>query len=205
MALYSVAHLKILMEAIRTIRERSYKQLNIDYIPECPDWNPRIQKVMDEEMNLCILHLQAICRMCNRIEEIYQIIMLVQAMNALALFCTSLFLLSSVPLLSSSFLVELIYWCGLIWQFLQYCWYGDRLTTTSLQVSDAFYEADWLHASKSFKHKMLFSMCRLRRPIILTAGKFMYLKLSTFVAILKASYSFYALLKNSSGGPTRLM
>ncbi|XP_072386240.1 odorant receptor 33a-like isoform X2 [Diabrotica undecimpunctata] len=60
------------------------------------------------------------------------------------------------------------------------------------------WQCDWLTADKEFKMSMILSMARAKRPLYLTAGKFAPLTLPTFVAIVKASYSFFAVIKNTS-------
>ncbi|XP_018319369.2 odorant receptor 7a [Agrilus planipennis] len=200
MTVYSGAHLKVLMEALRTIRVRSYRRMNVSYVPKLYDTDKGVHGIMDEEINICIVHLQTIFRMCETIEDTFNVIALLQILQSVTVLCAGLYVVSEVPITSGKFFAELAYLLAVTWQIFQYCWYGNKLTQMSLATSDALFEGDWLCASKSFKMKMVFSMCRLGKPVIFTGGKLTLLTLPTFVSIARFSYSIYAILKNGSGG-----
>lgn len=47
----------------------------------------------------------------------------------------------------------------------------------------ALWKSDWLEADKEYKMCMLMTITRMRRPLLLTVGKFAPLTLNTFVAV----------------------
>ncbi|CAH1969622.1 unnamed protein product [Acanthoscelides obtectus] len=61
------------------------------------------------------------------------------------------------------------------------------------------WQSNWIKTDKDFKRAMIFTMARSKRALYLTAGDFVPLTLSTFVAIIKASYSFYTVIKKTTG------
>ncbi|XP_026464609.1 odorant receptor 4-like, partial [Ctenocephalides felis] len=66
----------------------------------------------------------------------------------------------------------------------------------STQVSEAAYQCKWYITSTKFRASLRMMMMRSQKPIRITAGSFIDLTLQTYVAIVKASYSFFALIKN---------
>ncbi|XP_018326341.1 odorant receptor 59b-like [Agrilus planipennis] len=78
-----------------------------------------------------------------------------------------------------------------------FCYFGNRLTTTSMDVHYSIYENDWITASKSFKTSMLIIMLRLEKPLYLTIAGVSRVTLNTFVQIVKYGYSFLAVIRKS--------
>lgn len=84
------------------------------------------------------------------------------------------------------------------------------------EIPMSLWEGQWLSSSLEFRKCMIFTMLRMKRRLVLTVGEFAPLTLTTFVAvilaktgqvlptqlfvlqILKASYSFFAVLKNTN-------
>ncbi|XP_073959105.1 uncharacterized protein isoform X2 [Choristoneura fumiferana] len=71
------------------------------------------------------------------------------------------------------------------------------LLTTSEQVDQGVYESDWWQCGMRVRRCVLLLGGQLRRTILFTAGPFTTLTVSTFVTILKWSYSYYTLLSNN--------
>ncbi|XP_025832503.1 odorant receptor 2a-like [Agrilus planipennis] len=79
-----------------------------------------------------------------------------------------------------------------------FCYFGDRLTQEAESVKDALYFNEWIDLDKSFKKSMLLVMTRMSKPVSITMGKVTPVKLTTFIQIARAAYSFMALLQNSN-------
>ncbi|XP_047004703.1 odorant receptor Or2-like [Schistocerca americana] len=67
--------------------------------------------------------------------------------------------------------------------------------TFGLYVSRAAYSSGWVGASQRFTRALRIVMCRAQRPLQLTAGKLYPVNRLTFVSLINASYTFYALLR----------
>ncbi|KAJ8927429.1 hypothetical protein NQ314_020099 [Rhamnusium bicolor] len=72
------------------------------------------------------------------------------------------------------------------------------LVSTADKLSFYIWQCDWLTADNDFKKSMILTMARAKRPLYMTAGNFAPLTLPTFVSIIKGSYSFFAVIKNTS-------
>ncbi|XP_018330857.1 odorant receptor 4-like [Agrilus planipennis] len=192
---YSSAQLKVLQGAFKTIRPRSLQKLGLRDVPVMHD-SPVLAKEMDRQINNCIDHLQTIFWTIEELESIFSILTLIQVLISLIIFCTSLFLVTEVPLASGKFVVELNYMLAITWQIYQYCYFGNKVTLMGHELPFAVYDGDWYSSDKNFKKKMLISMQRMMKPVHFTIGKFTTLTLTTFVSIARGSYSFFTLLKN---------
>ncbi|XP_017783891.1 PREDICTED: odorant receptor 2a-like [Nicrophorus vespilloides] len=196
---YTSCQIKILQGAFRTIRPRILRKLELPDLPTLKN-SPEVEAEMMKEMNICIIML-FISRMCEKLETIFTYITLGQVLISLVVFCTCLYLTSSIPMNDGKFLVELIYLLAIEIQIYIYCYFGNKVTLRGEDISMSLYEGDWLQSSAPFKSSMMITMARMRRPIHLTIGKFTPLTISTFVTIGRASYSFFAVLKNQNQNP----
>ncbi|XP_018329843.1 odorant receptor 67c-like [Agrilus planipennis] len=79
-----------------------------------------------------------------------------------------------------------------------FCYFGDRLTQEAGKVRESLYFNKWLDLDKSFKKSMLIVMTRMSKPIIITMGSISPVQLTTFIQIVRAAYSFMALLRNNN-------
>ncbi|XP_030763199.1 odorant receptor 67a-like [Sitophilus oryzae] len=78
------------------------------------------------------------------------------------------------------------------------CLFSTKLTKKSENISTAAYTSDWLNGSTSFKKMLVLIILRSQKPMRFYAANFFELSLTTFVAILKASYSYFALMNKMS-------
>ncbi|XP_049839662.1 odorant receptor Or2-like [Schistocerca gregaria] len=75
-----------------------------------------------------------------------------------------------------------------------YCWAAHLIMEQSEAVSAAAYACSWIEASPRFKRTLRILMCRAQKPLVLTAGRLYQVHRSTFLSLVNASYSYYALL-----------
>ncbi|XP_028025340.1 odorant receptor 4-like [Bombyx mandarina] len=86
------------------------------------------------------------------------------------------------------------YLMALIAQLFLYCWHSNQVLYMSAEVDDAVYSSNWWSQGHRVRRSMLLLAGQLRRTVVFSAGPFTDLTVSTFVAILKGSYSYYTLL-----------
>ncbi|XP_049961550.1 odorant receptor 43a-like [Schistocerca serialis cubense] len=82
---------------------------------------------------------------------------------------------------------------------LLYCLGAHSVREQGESLSLAVYSCHWTEASTSFRRALLIVMSRAQRPYNLTAGGIYPIERSTFLSLLNAGYSYYALLKNFNG------
>ncbi|XP_017777958.1 PREDICTED: odorant receptor 4-like [Nicrophorus vespilloides] len=181
---FTSAHLQILQGAFRTIKIRCVNHRT-----------KNVRKDMEREMIKCVKHLQLIVGICDALENIFTYLILLQMVVSLVVFCTCLYLISTMPITSLG--NEIAYMLAIENQLAVYCYAGNKLTSRGEEIPFAIYESDWFGATKRYKNDMIMTMIRMGKPIYLTAGKFTVLTLSTFVTIGRGSYSLLAMLKNS--------
>ncbi|XP_030020708.1 odorant receptor 4 [Manduca sexta] len=86
------------------------------------------------------------------------------------------------------------YLMALIAQLFIYCWHSNEVLHMSSKVDEGVYASHWSAQNVRVRRSVVLLGGQLRRPIVFTAGPFTKLTISTFVAILKGSYSYYTLL-----------
>ncbi|XP_043480767.1 odorant receptor 33a-like isoform X2 [Leptopilina heterotoma] len=83
-------------------------------------------------------------------------------------------------------------------QIFIYCYFGQQITEKSTEIGTAAYFLNWNSLTIRTKKSLIILMMRTVQPIKLSAASIIVMSLETFMKILKASYSTYNLLKNSS-------
>uniref|UniRef100_A0A0K8TUS0 Odorant receptor n=1 Tax=Epiphyas postvittana TaxID=65032 RepID=A0A0K8TUS0_EPIPO len=82
-------------------------------------------------------------------------------------------------------------------QLLIFYWYGSQVTEESVLVSYGIFESNWVEMdAKLLKEVTLLQLATSKR-LVFRAGPFNEMSLTTFVAILRSSYSFYTLLNET--------
>nr|QJX74366.1 odorant receptor 89 [Ceracris kiangsu] len=76
-----------------------------------------------------------------------------------------------------------------------YCWTADVITEQGEALSSAAYSSGWVGSSAGFQRALSVVMARAHRPLVMTAGRLYPITTATFVALMKASYSYYTLLR----------
>ncbi|XP_011882828.1 PREDICTED: odorant receptor 49b-like [Vollenhovia emeryi] len=84
---------------------------------------------------------------------------------------------------------------SMLTQIFFYCWYGNELKIKSYQMIDDIFEMEWLTLDINIKKSLMIIMRRTIVPIQITCAYVMPMNLSSFMSILKTSYSMYNLLQ----------
>ncbi|XP_018364113.1 PREDICTED: odorant receptor Or2-like [Trachymyrmex cornetzi] len=94
----------------------------------------------------------------------------------------SLFLETSAYGDATTVLAFALYVSCVISTILGYCYIGECLITESTALREAFYNSDWYNNSPSTSKLINICIVRSEKPLMLTAGKFCVLSLSTFTS-----------------------
>lgn len=192
-------HFVNLRGAFLTVTERCTARLGLpeDYDVLHVEENPALQREIKLEMRRMTIHLQTMIDVCNTFEDVVNVLTLCQTLTSMFLIVSCLYMISEEPFMSPVFIAEAEYVGAGMIQLFVYCVFGNEMTESSGAVAGGIYESKWYYFSQGEKRTMLINMLRLQVPIQFTTGKFAVLTLSTFVSIVKGSYSYFTFLKQS--------
>ncbi|XP_014605632.1 PREDICTED: uncharacterized protein LOC106787618 [Polistes canadensis] len=80
-------------------------------------------------------------------------------------------------------------------QLFLYSYTGEYLSTLSQDICNVIYQFPWYECSPSTIKNVTFIIMRAHEPLRLTAGKFYTMNLENFKNILKASFSYFSVLR----------
>nr|XP_012142988.1 PREDICTED: odorant receptor 49b-like [Megachile rotundata] len=130
------------------------------------------------------------------VQEKFQIIMGIQLASSTLVVCFILYKLTNTPM-NSTYLQFVLYMACMMSQIYFYCWYGNELKLKSVEVVDAISEMDWMSLDNKSQKDLIHIMRRALNPIELSCAYIYTMDLSTFMSILKMSYSVYNLLQRT--------
>nr|XP_022912590.1 odorant receptor 4-like [Onthophagus taurus] len=195
-----LSHIKaqflILKNCLKTYFERGVYLMQKDGFEQIESNNHVLQKYVDICICDCIKHHHAIIELADGAEITFSLLMLIQFLGSLFLICFQLFQLSLYELGSFRFFSMICYLFLMLYQILIYCWHGNEVMLVSNEIIDAAFESDWINVSTSSQKSLLLMMMRAQRPIKMSAGKFTFLSLETFMAIVRGSGSYFMVLRN---------
>nr|ALM26205.1 odorant receptor 16 [Athetis dissimilis] len=145
----------------------------------------------------CIKHHQAIVTFTELVENAYHPYLLFQLVGSVGIICMSALMILVVDWRSMQFFSILTYLSVMISQLFVCCWCGHELTATSEDLHTVLYKCFWYEQDVKFKRELCFAMMRISRPLVLRAGHYIILSRQTFVAILRMSYSYFAVLNQT--------
>ncbi|XP_049862860.1 odorant receptor Or2-like [Schistocerca gregaria] len=122
------------------------------------------------------------------------IMVLIQLSFSMLNLCMALYQQTKIPDLSSA-LKYILYLPFPTMKIFFYCWAAHNVKEQGEEVSWAAYRCAWPDNNKDFRKNLAITMCRAQRPLLLTAGQIYPINKNAFVSLLKASYSYYTLLR----------
>ncbi|CAG9112487.1 unnamed protein product [Plutella xylostella] len=90
------------------------------------------------------------------------------------------------------------YMVTMLSQLFLYCWCGHELTIRSEKLREVVYQCPWYQQGTKFNRLLWITMERMKKPIIFKAGHYIPLSRQTFIAILRSSYSYFAVLNQAN-------
>ncbi|XP_047121950.1 odorant receptor Or2-like [Schistocerca piceifrons] len=115
-------------------------------------------------------------------------------MGATIIICVTLFLITT----NKQHFVALVrlqaYLAVVVYEIFMYCWFGDDIMYQNSRLVNSVYTCGWPGAPQKLQKALIIILLRAQRPLGVTAGKFYRVSRETFVSLMKASYSYYALL-----------
>ncbi|XP_026328945.1 odorant receptor 49b-like [Hyposmocoma kahamanoa] len=83
-------------------------------------------------------------------------------------------------------------------QLLFYYWHTNEVTVQSLNVSYGIFESDWTAADLRVQKEAALLCVLTTKRLIFKAGPYNEMTLSTFIGVIKGTYSFYTLLSKTN-------
>ncbi|GJQ74074.1 hypothetical protein Trydic_g18996 [Trypoxylus dichotomus] len=155
----------------------------------------KYKEFLEERLRSAAFYHQEIIQLTERFEYLFNLLVLAVYIGDGIVICFAMYLSTVATFGLSKIISEITYLLGIIVQLGLYCYYGNELTLASDTISFACYNANFVGTTISFQKGLLQIMMRSQRPIILTAGKFANLCLSAFVTVMRASYSYFMVMK----------
>ncbi|GJQ81915.1 hypothetical protein Trydic_g20383 [Trypoxylus dichotomus] len=191
-----LAHLsvqfKILNNAFRSIRARA-KDINDLHGGDEDNEN----KILSQLLGKYIDHHLSVLNLAAEMEQLCNWMFLVVMLASVILLCFLLYQVSLVSVASVPFVQNFFYYWIVVCQIGMYCYWGDEATFHAASVAKAAGEVDWpgapLHVSKA----LVVIIARSQKPLYVTAGKFVALSMDTFVSIIKGSFSYFMVLRQT--------
>ncbi|XP_063827159.1 odorant receptor 4-like [Ostrinia nubilalis] len=159
--------------------------------------NANYEEILTKLLFECIQHFQKIADTMALLEQVFGLAVLVQFTVGGWILCMAAYKIVSVNVLSFEFASTTLFIVCILTELFLYCYYGNEVTVESDRMVEAVYAMEWLHAPLRFKRSLVLVMERAKRPLRPAAGHLIPLSLDTFVTILKSSYSFYAVLRQT--------
>ncbi|KAL4707277.1 hypothetical protein ACJJTC_019815 [Scirpophaga incertulas] len=144
-----------------------------------------------------IIHHKEIVNTVNKIQDTFSGALFYQFLVSSWILCTSVYRIVNVNPASVEFVSMITYTLCILTELLLFCFYGNEITLESIKLTDAAYSMDWLEMPVPLRRSLIIFMERIKQPIEPMAGSLVPLSNSTYVSILRSSYSFYAFLKSS--------
>ncbi|XP_048516116.1 odorant receptor 43a [Athalia rosae] len=146
----------------------------------------------------CVQHHNIISKFAGEIGKIFGAAVFVHFLLSMLNICSVIYVVSKAESKSGLIISALFLLCMLI-QLLLYCWNGNEVFLRSQAVTHtAMDSTSWVILPQEMKKAFLLIMARSQKPMHMKAGGILDLSLSTYMMILKTSYSAFNLLQQVS-------
>ncbi|XP_049792286.1 odorant receptor Or2-like [Schistocerca nitens] len=196
--IHAAGLLEVLNARLRRVGEMSRKRS----VHTCKPDKPREKhsdgvssaEIMWKDLCICIKYHQDIIELIKETERLLSKLVLLQFMGATVIICVTLYQSSKNTENIAALLMLQLYLGVIIYEIFMYCWYAQDILYQNSRLAKSAYSCGWPGAPLKLQRALVFIICRTQRPLGLTAGKFYYVSRETFVRLMSASYSYYALL-----------
>ncbi|XP_049947588.1 odorant receptor Or2-like [Schistocerca serialis cubense] len=154
----------------------------------------KMRQMLYAELSACINSHQKITKFLRDLESAMSAMVLVQLSSTMLNLCMGLYHQTKIRdvLTAMQYAMILPFYSS---QIYFYCWTADAITQQGAGLSLAAYSSCWVGAGTSFQKALSILMARAHKPLVITAGRLYPINTAAFVALMKASYSYYTLLR----------
>nr|XP_022902049.1 putative odorant receptor 92a [Onthophagus taurus] len=160
-----------------------------------------IRRINSHENNSLknIIHYHwEILKLAKKFDRFFSYLLLSEFFGTLGILCFTMYHASLSDLLSRKAAQDFSYVSTISMQIFLCCYWGNEVARQSEAMALSCTEADFVGADLQFQKDLVFLIRNCQKPIVLTAGNFTELSLKTFVWILRASYSYYMVLRSNN-------
>ncbi|XP_017782132.1 PREDICTED: odorant receptor Or2-like [Nicrophorus vespilloides] len=191
-----LAHISIQMDILsnvfRYLKIRAEKLQKLD-IDKSKPFEHYVDILFRENIN----HHLKIFELADEIEKFYSVIILILMMSFIIILCFVLYCCLVFPIFSIFFMQNATYSCIILCHIAMYCYWGNEVSDASLGVAQAAAEVDWVDLPGNISKSLIMVILRAQKPLHITAGKLFPLSMTTFMSIMRRTFSFLMLLKQS--------
>ncbi|CAB3241325.1 unnamed protein product [Arctia plantaginis] len=178
-------------------------RINFESLPQraadlvkCQKGKTYEEMLMKQFVN-CLDHYKMITGTVEMLQDIFGTAILIQFGIGGWILCMAAYKIVSLSVLSIEFASMTLFISCILTELFLYCYYGNEVSDESDHVCESIYSMQWLGTPVSFQRSLLVVMERAKRPLRPAAGLVVPLSLDTFVKIIKSSYTFYAVLRQT--------
>ncbi|XP_049765577.1 odorant receptor Or2-like [Schistocerca cancellata] len=192
--IHVAAQLEVLNVRITQIGEDIYRNGHVSESPAGTRDEGTEEDSAWRELCECVEHHKDVIKLVGDLEGLANIVILSQFMGATIIICVTLFVITT----SKQHFAALVkldgYLVVVVYEIFMYCWFGDDIMYQNSRLVNSVYMCGWPGAPQKMQKALIIILLRAQRPLGVTAGKFYHVSRRAFVSLLKASYSYYALL-----------
>nr|ARN17891.1 odorant receptor 18 [Cephus cinctus] len=178
--LFAIGRLRILHNSINNIKKIAPSDLQMKFSKN-ETYQAELQKCIHQLLSEAIAEHQKIILFCQVIDSMLSWIMFIGLFIYSVMLCfVGMRIIMIGPSIKLLQLME--YLAIMMTQIFLYYWHGNELKLESLKIHDAAYNCDWYSFDRNSQQTIMFIMMRGQKPIYLTAGKFYYVTLETFLS-----------------------
>ncbi|XP_037968814.2 odorant receptor 94b [Plutella xylostella] len=145
----------------------------------------------------CLQHYNKVVETTKLFQDIFGTAILVQFTIGGWILCLAAYKIVSLNMFSIEFASMILFIMCILTELFIYCYYGNEVSVESEGLVSSLYLTGWRRAGRGVRRALLLAMERAQRPLAPTAGRVLPLSLNTFIQILKSSYTFYAVLRQT--------
>nr|QNL15016.1 olfactory receptor 72 [Aulacocentrum confusum] len=143
----------------------------------------------------CAKHHQRLLNIVDQMNAIFSSSMLMQLFASFSMICLTGFQAVLGAGEKKNLLKFIVYLGAALSQLCNWCWFGNEMLYQSASLTRGQWLSGWERENHAdVKPLMIISQIKARKPLQLKAGKFFNMSMQTFIAVLRNSYSFFALL-----------
>nr|QPX50375.1 odorant receptor [Bombyx mori] len=160
-----------------------------------------IESVLESTLLSCIRQHQLLIGCVEKFSKTYSYGFMTQLLSSMAGICVVMVQVSqdASSFKSVRLVTSLAFFFAMVIQLAIQCFTGNELTIQAERIADAVMESKWEKMPVRLRRLLLVTMMRAQRPLHLTAAGFAYIDNTCFLSILKAAYSYYAVLSQKQG------
>ncbi|KAG6444235.1 odorant receptor Or1 [Manduca sexta] len=157
---------------------------------------PEIEKALENSLLNCLRQHQMLIGCVEKFSRTYSYGFMTQLLSSMAAICVVMVQVSqdASSFKSVRLVTSLAFFFAMIIQLAIQCFTGNELTLQAERISDAVMQSKWERMPPRLRRLLIIMMMRAQRPLRLTAAGFANMDNACFLSILKAAYSYYAVL-----------